>query len=67
MSNINGTTVVAYPRLRLVVGGRERAEEPDQGSRFTPLRSLEARTFLRRRCDKGRTFSAICFPGWDRG
>jgi hypothetical protein len=66
MSNANGN-VVARPHLRLVVGGRRRAEHQDQSSRFTPLRRREALTFLLKRREKGRTFSAICFPGWDRG
>jgi hypothetical protein len=66
MSNTNGN-IVARSHLRLVVGGSRRSENQDQSARFTPLRRREALTFLLKRREKGRTFSAICFPGWDRG
>jgi hypothetical protein len=49
--------------------GREtNAANSHRGSRFTPLLSRrETWLALKRKAGEARTFSAICFPGWDRG
>jgi hypothetical protein len=67
MSHVSGTVVAFVPTFRHTAQ-KEWGEQPNPASRFTPLLS-RGETFgaLKRRGDKARSFSAICFPGWDRG
>ena len=67
MSHVSGTIVAFVPNFRS--GARnERGQQPNRGSRFTPLLSRpETWLALERKAGEARTFSAICFPGWDRG
>ena len=67
MSHVSGTIVAFVPNFR--TGTRnERGQQLNPGSRFTPLLSRrETWVALKRKACEARTFSAICFPGWDRG
>lgn len=67
MSHVSGTVVAFVPNFR-PRGQKERSEQSNSASRFTPLLS-RGETFgaLKRRGETARSFSAICFPGWDRG
>jgi hypothetical protein len=67
MSNVIGTVVAFVPNFRS--GTRnERGQQSSLGARFTPLLSRgETWLALKRKAGEARTFSAICFPGWDRG
>ncbi len=67
MSNVSGTVVAFVPNFR-IGAKKQRGEQPNLGSRFTPLLSRgESWIALKRKCNEARTFSAICFAGWDRG
>jgi hypothetical protein len=67
MSNISATVIAFVPNFR--IGTKmERGQQPNPGLRFTPLLSRgESWIALKRKGGEARTFSAICFPGWDRG
>ena len=66
MSHVSGTVVAFVPNFR-PRGHQERGEQGNPASRFTPLLARgESFSALKRRGDKARSFSAICFPGWDR-
>jgi hypothetical protein len=67
MSNVSGTVVAFVPNFRN--GARnERGQQPNPGAQFSPLLSRrETWLALKRKASEARTFSAICFPGWDRG
>jgi hypothetical protein len=64
MSKVGGI-VLEFSRI----GARtERGKAPNSGSRFTPLLSRrDTWVAMKRKQNEARTFSAICFPGWDRG
>ena len=67
MSNVSGTVVAFVPNFRSGAGN-ERRRQPSLSARFTPLLSRrETWLALKRKAGEARTFSAICFPGWDRG
>jgi hypothetical protein len=67
MSHVGGTIVAFVPNFR-AVATKERGAWPNADSRFTPLLSRrETWVALKRKAGEARTFSAICFPGWDRG
>lgn len=66
MSDVSGT-IVAYFPSRLSRPNKERREQPCSGLRFTSLLSRETRITLNGERDALRTYSAICFPGWQRG
>lgn len=67
MSNVSGTVVAFVPNFRNGAKN-QRGEQPNPGSRFTPLLSRgESWIALKRKGHEARTFSAICLPGWDRG
>ncbi len=67
MSHVSATVVTFVPNFR--TGARnERGQQPHRNSRFTPLLSRrETWVAMKRKACEARTFSAICFPGWDRG
>ena len=67
MSPASGTVVAFVANFR-PRAQKERGEQPNPASRFTPLLS-RGETFgaLKRRAEAAQSFSAICFPGWDRG
>ena len=62
MSDVSGAIAASFP---LSGANKVRREQP--GPRFTPLRSRENWALLRAKRDETRIYSAICFPGWDRG
>lgn len=67
MSHVSGTVVAFVPTFH-PKAQKERGERQNPASRFTPLLSRgESFGALRRRGEEARSFSAICFPGWDRG
>ena len=66
MSDVSGT-IVAYSPSRLARPNMERREQPCSGLRFTSLLSRETRITINGERDALRTYSAICFPGWQRG
>lgn len=66
MSNVSGTILAYVPSSRNGFS-KARGDQPGPGSRFTPLLPRETSIALRRKDDEMRTFSAICFPGWERG
>jgi hypothetical protein len=67
MSHVSGTVVAFVPNLR-AAAHQARGAWPNPDSRFTPLLSRrETWVALKRKAGEARTFSAICFPGWDRG
>jgi hypothetical protein len=67
MSHDSGTVVAFVPHF-CTGAKKERGERLNPGSRFTPLLSRrETWVAMKRKAGEARTFSAICFPGWDRG
>jgi len=67
MSHVSGTAVAFVPNFR-TGAKKEPGERLNPGSRFTPLLSRrETWVAMKRKAGEARTFSAICFPGWDRG
>jgi len=64
MSDVSGATAAPFPSS---MTNRERREPPGAGSRFTLLLSRETWASLSKKREKARIYSAICFPGWDRG
>ncbi len=62
MSHVDQAITASKP----VPKGRDRADQPDQSERFTPLLSRESFTFSRMKIDRGgpRAYTAICFRGW---
>jgi hypothetical protein len=67
MSNVSGTVLAFVPNFR-TGAGNERGQQTNRVSRFTPLLSRrDTWVALKRKAVEARTFSAICFPGWDRG
>jgi hypothetical protein len=66
MSNVSGTVVAFGPNFRSAT--RNERQQSNRSARFTPLLSRrETWLALKRKAGEARTFSAICFPGWDRG
>jgi len=67
MSKVSGIVLAFAPSSRN--GARPKwREEPSSGSRFSSLLSRrDTWLALKRKGTEARTFSAICFPGWDRG
>jgi len=67
MSHVSGTAVAFVLNFR-TGAKKEPCERLNPGSRFTPLLSRrETWVAMKRKAGEARTFSAICFPGWDRG
>ena len=64
MSDVSGTIAAPFP---LYGTNKERRERAGSAFRFTPLLSRETWASLSRKQDETRIYSAICFPGWDRG
>jgi hypothetical protein len=66
MSHVSGTVVTFVPNFR--TGARNEWPTATSNSRFTPLLSRrETWVAMKGKAGEARTFSAICFPGWDRG
>ncbi len=66
MSNVSGTVLAYVPSSRIRFS-KAKGDQPGPDSRFTPLLPRETSIDSRRKHDEMRTFSAICFPGWERG
>ena len=67
MSHVSGTVVSFVPNFR-TGATTELGQQPSRNSRFTPLLSRrDTWVAMKRKACEARTFSAICFPGWDRG
>jgi hypothetical protein len=64
MSGVSGAIAVPVP---LSVTNKGKGERTGAGLRFTPLLSRETWVAIAKKRDEMRTYSAICFPGWDRG
>lgn len=66
MFKVSGTVIAFAPSSGF--GSRsEMRDQPRSDSRFTPLLSRRDTWLALKRKGEERTFSAICFPGWDRG